>query len=130
MPNQGRAVRILLHEENRTNAPSQDLIEETIEVDSLGLLMINATCKGRYQGPTRNAGVIISIFIDDVPVAQAQSFEGTSSSIWFFESASYSKLIQPNTPTKISVKAKDNGGPLQDKSIVTNWHVLKAAIED
>lgn len=71
--------------------------QETIELDTTSLLIINANARARYSGNTRNAGIALYIRLNDELLASDFSFEAQSNTISFEISASTTVFLQPGT---------------------------------
>lgn len=88
-------VKIVAANEGSTNS-SEGTWQDFIDVAVPCLLTINATAKATYsQGGGVNAGIRLYVKLDGNIVASDMSFEGESSTITFFSSASTTVFLKP-----------------------------------
>lgn len=87
-------VRIIASNEGEVNNAEgrwQDYIEITVPC----LLTVNASAMANYSGSRANAGIRLYIKIEGKVVASDMCFEGESSNITFFSSASTTVFLKP-----------------------------------
>ncbi|UTW66693.1 hypothetical protein KFE94_00850 [bacterium SCSIO 12643] len=74
---------------------SENKWQDYIEIKVPSLLTINACASANYSGPTANAGIRLYVKLNGQRVAADMSFEGESSTVTFFSSASTTIYLEP-----------------------------------
>jgi hypothetical protein len=93
------------------------------------LVFINAAGSASYNGPTANAGILLSITVGDVTVYD-DSFEGESSSIHFRSSASHVFILPKDNNTTVEAKVEHMGaGGVNNKNTQVRLTCFAVAIE-
>jgi hypothetical protein len=90
-------VNIIASNEGETFDGPDVAWQDFIEINKTCLLTINATASANYTGSTRNAGIVLNVKLNDEILTSDMSFEGESSSITFYASASTTVFLQPGT---------------------------------
>ncbi len=85
---------------------SDDTFEDTFQIANPGLLLVTGNGSVRYSGGDgANAGVLTTITVDGRPCASDRDFEGSTSRLTFFSSATCQSLLDPGTHTiKITIE--------------------------
>lgn len=119
---------MILHDEQEIGTSAGSDADADMKVGEFkrdAVVMINATARSSYKGPTANAGILLSIDISGKTVAQADSFEGESTSMGFFTSASYNVVLRRGESIPIEARVRPRGvGGNSNKGTVIELNVI------
>jgi hypothetical protein len=73
------------------------------------LVLVTAFGASHYEGDVLNAGMILTIKVDDATVMQDDSFEAESSNIDFRTSASYNFILKQGRETDVEARTDPLG---------------------
>ena len=109
------------------NAAQAELAIDEQKTDAV--VIVSATGSAAYRsGGGVNAGIVLSIFLDNKVVAHDDSFEGTASNLTFRVSASHTFYLRANHPAKIKAKVDHYGsGSAQNEKTEVSLHVIAMA---
>lgn len=103
---------------------SESSVEWDIDLPEAGFLLVNTYTTNKREGSTRNAGVDTNIYVNGKLCSRDQSFEGESSNIIFYSSASCIMILD-RRKHKIKAERRDHPNTTGNKKIEANFYVLK-----
>jgi hypothetical protein len=108
----GAAVLVLYDESEKSEAKG-NAAQAELKIPALkagAVVLVSASGSSAYRsGGGVNAGIILSLAIDDAVVARDDSFEGTASNIGFRSSASHTFYLAASKPATIRAKVDHYG---------------------
>ncbi|MEM6721366.1 MAG: hypothetical protein AAF611_18710 [Bacteroidota bacterium] len=102
--------------------------QDIIEINKPCLFFVTANANGNYNGPVRNAGIILRIYLNDEEIASDFSFEGESASVTFSSSASSTLYLQPGS-YNLRVE-RENVRVNSGFSLKVNYHAIYAEMSN
>ncbi len=104
---------LVLYDETEKSEAKGNAAQAELKIPALrsdAVVVASASGSSAYRsGGGVNAGIILSLVIDDSVVARDDSFEGTSSNIGFRSSASHTFYLAANKPAAIRAKVDHYG---------------------